>query len=55
MPFEDYAEDCELYSPAHPSGNPFFNFVMKLDRFVIAHVFGWFCKARCLDAPPDDE
>ena len=48
VPFEDYAEDCRLYVPDHPTGNPFFNFTVKMDRFVLAHIFGWMIKVGCV-------
>lgn len=44
LPERTYAEDCTIYDPDHPSGNPFSNFVSKLDRFVIAHLLGWVVK-----------
>eukprot|EP00056_Hartaetosiga_gracilis_P008553 m.122267 g.122267 ORF g.122267 m.122267 type:complete len:1192 (-) comp12936_c0_seq8:116-3691(-) len=45
LPERNYAEDCELYSPDHPSGNPFYNILDNFDRFVVAHTLGWFVKA----------
>ena len=42
----DYAEHCHIYVEDHPSGDPFYNFNMKVDRFVVSHVFGWFCMVR---------
>jgi phosphatidylserine synthase 2 len=37
---EDYAEDCRLYVPDHPSGNVFHNLYHKIDRFIISHIAG---------------
>lgn len=39
LPEKSYAEDCTLNIP---------NLMEKMDRFVIAHVVGWFCKAIVL-------
>jgi phosphatidylserine synthase 2 len=44
-PETNYADDCRLYAPDHASGNPFQPFMEKLDRFIIAHFFGWIIKA----------
>lgn len=45
LPEHSYAEDCRLYAPDDPSGNPFAPLLAKADRFVLAHFFGWFIKA----------
>ncbi|EGD76935.1 hypothetical protein PTSG_07276 [Salpingoeca rosetta] len=45
LPEQTYADDCRIYVPDHPSGNPYANFLQKMDRFVIAHALGWVVKA----------
>lgn len=45
LPEKDYGDVCQIYSPDHPSGDPFFNVTDRVDIFVIAHSLGWFVKA----------
>ena len=45
MPERDYGDVCQIYTPDHPSGDPFFNVTDRIDIFVIAHSLGWFVKA----------
>ncbi len=45
MPEKDYGDVCQIYTPDHPSGDPFFNVTDRVDVFVLAHSLGWFVKA----------
>lgn len=40
--FENYGEDCRLYTPELP--NKFANITGAMDMFISAHFFGWFFK-----------
>lgn len=48
LPEQTYAEDCRIYVPNHPSGNPFANVYEKMDIFIIGHSLGWFIKSLLL-------
>jgi len=45
LPEKDYGDVCQIYTPDHPSGDPFLNVTDRLDVFVLAHSLGWFVKA----------
>ena len=43
IPEKDYGGNCRIYDQDEP-GNPFHNLWDKVDVFIFAHLFGYFCK-----------
>jgi phosphatidylserine synthase 2 len=48
LPEKDYGDVCQIYTPDHASGDPFFNITDRIDIFVLAHSLGWFVKTVIL-------
>ncbi len=43
IPERDYGGNCRIYDHEMPS-DPYHNLKNKVDVFVFAHLFGYFCK-----------
>jgi len=43
IPEKDYGGNCRIYDWEKPS-NPFHNVIEKIDVFIFAHSFGYWCK-----------
>lgn len=43
--FTAYGSDCKIYDPEAFPDDPFHNFKIKMDGFVVAHFVGWVFKA----------
>jgi phosphatidylserine synthase 2 len=43
IPEKDYGGNCRIYDWERPS-DPFHNIIEKIDVFIFAHSFGYWCK-----------
>lgn len=46
--FTAYGHECAIYDPENFPDDPFHNFKLKMDGFVVAHFIGWVFKALML-------
>jgi len=42
--YDAYGHDCKIYDPEKFPNDPFHNFWLKIDGFVVAHYIGWIFK-----------